>query len=52
MIRSPQISWAARRGYRELITQTSELNAPMRAVNIKLGYGERPIDVVVRGSVA
>jgi GNAT superfamily N-acetyltransferase len=50
-LKRAQIAWAARQGYRELVTYTSELNAPMRAVNIKLGYDERPVAVVVRGVV-
>jgi len=37
-----QIAWAARRGYRELVTWTQEGNDPMQAVNRKLGYVERP----------
>jgi mycothiol synthase len=50
-LKRAQIAWAARHGYRELVTYTSELNAPMRAVNVKLGYDERPVAVVVRGVV-
>ncbi len=50
-LKRAQIAWAARHGYRELVTYTSELNAPMRAVNVKLGYEERPVAVVVRGAV-
>ena len=50
-LKRAQIAWAARHGYRELVTYTSELNAPMRAVNVKLGYEERPVAVVVSGAV-
>ena len=50
-LKRAQIAWAAANGYRELLTSTSLRNAPMRAVNLKLGYEERPIDVLVRGPV-
>jgi hypothetical protein len=33
------------------VTTTSVRNAPMRAVNVKLGYTERPTAVLVRGEV-
>jgi GNAT superfamily N-acetyltransferase len=47
-LKRAQIVWAARHGYRELVTETQLLNAPMRAVNAKLGYVERPGAVEVR----
>ncbi|HEU0336554.1 MAG TPA: GNAT family N-acetyltransferase [Gaiellaceae bacterium] len=37
-----QIAWAARNGYRELMTFTQEGNAGMQAVNMRLGYVPRP----------
>jgi GNAT superfamily N-acetyltransferase len=47
-LKRAEIAWAARRGYRELVTYTQERNAPMRAVNLKLGYAERPASIQVR----
>ena len=41
-LKRAQIAWAARHGYRELMTSTQAANAPMRAVNDKLGYEPRP----------
>jgi mycothiol synthase len=49
-LKQAQIAWAAANGYRELVTETHTRNAPMRAVNRKLGYVERPGMIVVRGS--
>jgi GNAT superfamily N-acetyltransferase len=46
-----EIVWASTHGYRELVTTTHALNAPMRAVKAKLGYVERGHTVEVRGSV-
>jgi GNAT superfamily N-acetyltransferase len=37
-----QIAWAARHGYRELVTWTQDGNDAMQAVNRKLGYVGRP----------
>lgn len=37
-----QIAWAARHGYREIVTWTQEGNGAMQAVNRKLGYVARP----------
>jgi GNAT superfamily N-acetyltransferase len=37
-----QIAWAARHGYRELVTWTQEGNTAMQAVNRRLGYVPRP----------
>jgi mycothiol synthase len=36
------IRWAGENGYRELTTWTQDGNAPMQAVNVKLGYRPRP----------
>ena len=41
-LKQAQIAWASRNGYRELMTSTQDANAPMRAVNDKLGYEPRP----------
>lgn len=41
-LKRAQIAWAARNGYRELMTSTQDANAAMRAVNDKLGYEPRP----------
>jgi GNAT superfamily N-acetyltransferase len=44
-----EIAWASAHGYRELVTVTHELNAPLRAVKAKLGYVERGQTIEVRG---
>jgi GNAT superfamily N-acetyltransferase len=41
-LKRAQIAWASRHGYRELQTSTQDANAPMRAINDKLGYEPRP----------
>jgi RimJ/RimL family protein N-acetyltransferase len=41
-LKRAQIAWAARNGFRELQTSTQAANAPMRAINDKLGYEPRP----------
>jgi GNAT superfamily N-acetyltransferase len=41
-LKQAQIAWASCNGYRELMTSTQDANAPMRAVNDKLGYEPRP----------
>jgi len=41
-LKSAQIAWAARSGFRELQTSTQDGNAPMRAIIEKLGYESRP----------
>jgi len=41
-LKQAQIAWASRNGYRELMTSTQDGNAPMRAVNDKLGYEPCP----------
>jgi len=41
-LKQAQIAWASRNGYRELMTSTQDGNAPMRALNDKLGYEPRP----------
>jgi mycothiol synthase len=41
-LKHAQIAWASRNGFRELQTSTQDANAPMRAVNDKLGYEPLP----------
>lgn len=41
-LKRAQIAWASSKGFRELMTSTQDGNAPMRAVNDKLGYEPRP----------
>jgi GNAT superfamily N-acetyltransferase len=41
-LKRSQIAWAARSGYRELMTATQAHNAPMRAINDRLGYEAQP----------
>jgi mycothiol synthase len=50
-LKRTQIAWAARNGYRELITFTQEGNEAMRAVNEKLGYVEQPAWLTMRRDV-
>jgi mycothiol synthase len=46
-LKNAQIAWAARQGYRELITWTDTENAATRRVNTKLGYAETLGPIVV-----
>jgi GNAT superfamily N-acetyltransferase len=46
-LKRAQIAWAAEHGYRELITFTDTENAPMRHVNVTLGYVEKLGSIVV-----
>jgi mycothiol synthase len=50
-LKRTQIAWAARHGYRELITFTQQGNDAMRAVNEKLGYAEQPAWLTMRRTV-
>lgn len=50
-LKRAQIAWASRAGYRELMTSTQADNAPMRAVNEKLGYEPRPAWIRVEGAL-
>jgi GNAT superfamily N-acetyltransferase len=50
-LKRAQIAWASRSGYRELMTSTQAENAPMRAVNDKLGYEPRPAWIRVEGAL-
>lgn len=48
-LKRAQLAWASRAGYRRLVTWTQVANTPMRALNLKLGYVERPGAIVLRG---
>jgi mycothiol synthase len=50
-LKQAQIRWAADHGYRELVSDMVEGNAPMRAVNERLGYRPLPPVTVVSGPV-
>lgn len=50
-LKSAAIAWAAANDYRELITFTDTDNAPMRRVNVKLGFVERLGPIVVERSL-
>jgi GNAT superfamily N-acetyltransferase len=50
-LKRAQIAWASRSGYRELMTSTQAANAPMRAVNDKLGYEPRPAWIRMEGTL-
>jgi mycothiol synthase len=50
-LKRAQIAWAAGQGYTELVTEMVEGNAPMRAVNERLGYRPLPPSIVVEGAV-
>jgi GNAT superfamily N-acetyltransferase len=52
LLKRTQIAWAAAHGYRELITATAAGNVPMRAVNERLGYAERPATIDVEAQIA
>ena len=49
-LKQAQIKWAADSGYRELTSEMVEGNAPMRALNERLGYRQLPPVIVVGGS--
>jgi mycothiol synthase len=49
-LKRAQIAWAAQHGYTELVTEMVEGNAPMRAVNERLGYRPLPPSIVVEGA--
>jgi GNAT superfamily N-acetyltransferase len=51
-LKRAQIAWAARNGFRELQTSTQEGNAPMRAINEKLGYEPLPAWIRMEGPLA
>jgi GNAT superfamily N-acetyltransferase len=43
------IAWAIEHGLAVLETGNDEANAPMRAVNARLGYGPMPDEIAMRG---
>ena len=49
-LKQAQIKWAADNGYRELTSEMVEGNAPMRALNERLGYRQLPPVIIVGGS--
>jgi GNAT superfamily N-acetyltransferase len=49
-LKQAQIKWAADNGYSELTSEMVEGNAPMRALNERLGYRQLPPVIVVGGS--
>lgn len=51
LLKRSQIAWASRNGFRELMTATQWGNAPMRAINDRLGYEARPAWIRVEGSL-
>jgi GNAT superfamily N-acetyltransferase len=51
-LKRAQIAWAYEHGFRRLTTSNDEENAPMRAVNEKLGYTPLPAEVHFRKELA
>ena len=49
ILKQAQLAWAARSGYRELVTFTQQGNEAMQAVNERLGYRPRPAWVTMKG---
>lgn len=47
-LKRTQLAWAAKHGYRRLVTYTQEGNDAMRAINAKLGYLGEPAWILVR----
>ena len=47
-LKCTQLAWAAKHGYRRLVTYTQEGNDAMRAINAKLGYLGEPAWILVR----
>ena len=47
-LKRTQLAWAAKHGYRRLVTYTQEENEAMRAINTKLGYVGEPAWILVR----
>ena len=43
-----ELAWAAKHGYRRLVTYTQEGNEAMRAINSRLGYVGEPAWILVR----
>jgi RimJ/RimL family protein N-acetyltransferase len=47
-LKRAHLAWAAKHGYRRLVTYTQEENEAMRAINTKLGYVGEPAWILVR----
>jgi GNAT superfamily N-acetyltransferase len=47
-LKRTQLAWAAKHGYRRLVTYTQEENDAMRVINTKLGYVGEPAWILVR----
>jgi GNAT superfamily N-acetyltransferase len=50
-LKQATIAWAVRSGLESLETGNEEANAPMRALNARLGYRARPDEITFRGPV-
>ncbi|MHB8644044.1 MAG: GNAT family N-acetyltransferase [Gaiellaceae bacterium] len=48
-LKSAQIDWAARNGVQHLRTTNEQRNAPMRNLNLRLGYVPKPGRITLRG---
>lgn len=51
-LKRAQIAWAREAGFERIVTSNDEANAPMRAVNAKLGYRPEPDSILLRGPLA
>lgn len=51
-LKTAQIAWARRHGFRELVTYNEAANEPMRRLNAELGYRRLPDDLRFRGPLA
>jgi hypothetical protein len=51
-LKRAQLGWAAEHGYSQLVTEMAADNAPIRALNERLGYRPLPASIVVSGSVS
>lgn len=47
-IKRAQLAWARSAGMTTLLTDNDDVNAPMRAVNLRLGYAPLPVTVAMR----
>ena len=48
-LKRAQIAWAKQRGYEQLMTNNEMRNEPIRRLNARLGYGEAPGRIFMRG---
>ncbi|HEY1367979.1 MAG TPA: GNAT family N-acetyltransferase [Gaiellaceae bacterium] len=51
-LKAAEVRWAAASGYRLLLTRNEERNAPIRRLNERFGYVDRPGRIRVRGPLA